>query len=296
MSVQIMPLPTPIHSRNYSPSSMPSASPTAVPYLPTELVLEIFRLGATDTPTAVNLLQLSSWTREFLQPSLYDTVLLNTWSRVDLFRLALNHEAKGQLRRQSGTDFVKKLSIDVGEYPIKDILNDCRRLRSLVVSTHPFHDAHRSLNISPSCTHLTVTGPSYLFRSAPPSITHLTFTQDAPLIQRISDGVIAPLPKLSHLAFRIQAHPLPFAPDPSPRLIDAVNAFLENPTMEVIFVSVSEDADPRFWHALSEIKDHRVVARRGGDWWEMKKWAMPNGDEAFWSSAEREVARRREEL
>jgi len=201
--------------------------------LPSELVLDIFELGASiDKNTATSLLRLSTWARKLLLPILYECVALESWSRVDQFKLTLQSKQGAEVHQS-----VKRLSIAVGEYPMVEILHSCNAITSLVASSvlfrerahsgsswFPNHHYQPSL-MSPHLTHLTIHGPAYLihYNQIPDSVTHLVLKDDAPTAG-YSLLAVTTLPKLTHLAFNVTQQALPYAPDPSPRMTSLLDA------------------------------------------------------------------------
>jgi hypothetical protein len=227
-------LPEPIHRLPPSllryPQS-PMAPPNVKGNLPSELILDIFELGATsDKTTAISLLQLTSWSRKLLLPLLYECVALESWSRVDQLKQTLQSEHGAEIQES-----IKRLSLAVGEYPIIDILHACQSVTSLTVSSilfrkqssfyTPPNAMYRPAIMSPHLTHLTIHGPTYIIhpRMIPPTVTHLVLKDDAPTVG-YSLQAVTTLPNLTHLAFNVTQQLLPFAPDPSPRMILLLDA------------------------------------------------------------------------
>jgi len=240
--------------------------------MPRELLCEIFANGISTNRT---LLRVNSWTRNWLSPKVYHTVSLVSWSQVDQFKVAMRNPRNAEL--------VKRLSLDVGQYPVASIIAQCSNLESLLAPAPFFYAIRLGQDVLPQhLTDLTITDrlTPYLRLNLPPTITRLTFTEDAPLFETALTSITA-LPKLQYLAFRIRENPLPFAADPSPRLITALDTLLaaRQGGIKLTVISLSREADTRYWPALRQYPndEKRLVilydAQGYRNWWTTQIWA-----------------------
>lgn len=284
------------------------------PYLPLDILQEIFEYAArVDRQVALNLVQVSSWAREWIDPILYHVVSLRRESTIRNFLRTID-TAKSQ---RFFLDHVKSLcfSVDIHAETSRTvkILAACAGVTHLTIFFVP--TSQIPTRCHPSChsperlgtavsnlrpTHLSVLFPTILHGFYPQlnlpfysRLTHLSIINDS--TDWTAWTGFHSLSNLTHLALDVRAEPQPIDPDKAARICSTVAFILGHcPSLRVCVLLLLFTPDPH------QTRD--AIARRQGA--EDRRLIFLRDTEPFrdrnareerviWDKAERAMARQR---